>query len=83
MATAPGVTERVVAECAQAHVPRVWIHRGIGRGSTSDAAVEYCHEHGISVIPGGCPNMFGPTADTGHKCMRGMLRITGKLPKSV
>jgi hypothetical protein len=26
--------------------------------------------HGITVIDGGCPLMFGPTADTGHKIMR-------------
>jgi hypothetical protein len=25
--------------------------------------VEFCHEHGISVIPGGCPCMFGATSD--------------------
>jgi len=83
VATAPAMTDRVVADCAQAHVPRVWIHRGMGPGSTSDTAVEFCHEHGISVIPGGCPNMFGPTADPGHKCMRGMLRITGRLPRRI
>jgi len=27
--------------------------------------------------------MFDPTADTGHKVMRWMFTLTGKVPKSV
>lgn len=73
----------VATDCAAAQVPRVWLHRGIGPGSSSDAAVAYCHEHGISTIPGGCPCMFGDTADPGHKCMLAMLRLTGKVSRTV
>lgn len=73
----------VAVDCAAAGVPRVWLHRGVGPGSSSTAAVEYCHEHGISAIPGGCPCMFGATSDPGHKCLHGMLRLTGKLPRTV
>jgi predicted CoA-binding protein len=81
--TTPAVAEDVVADCAAASVPRVWLHRGIGPGSMSDGAVSYCREHGISVIPGGCPNMFGPTADPGHRCMCALLKLTGKIPRKV
>ena len=81
--TPAGASADVVADCAAVGVPRVWLHRGIGPGSTSDEAVAYCKEHGISVIPAGCPCMFGETADPGHKCMRAMLRITGKLPRAI
>lgn len=73
----------MVADCAASGVPRVWLHRGLGPGSSSPAAVQLCHEHGITVIPGGCPNMFGATGDPGHKCMRAVLRVTGKLPRTV
>jgi predicted CoA-binding protein len=73
----------VVAECAEAHVPRVWLHRGIGPGSSSPEAVTFCHEHGISVIPGGCPNMFGETSDPAHRCMCAVLQLTGKVPREV
>jgi predicted CoA-binding protein len=73
----------VVRDCAAVGVPRVWLHRGMGPGSTSDEAVAYCRAHGISVIPAGCPCMFGETADPGHKCMRAMLRVSGKLPRAV
>jgi predicted CoA-binding protein len=83
VATTPEVGERIVADCAEAGIQRVWLHRGIGPGSVSDAAVAFCHEHGIAVIPGGCPNMFAPLADPAHKCMRGVLRVTGKLPREV
>ena len=79
--TTPEVAEQVVADCAEAHVPRVWLHRGPTQGSLSPEAVAYCTEHGISVIPGGCPNMFGACSDPGHKCLRVMLQMTGKIPR--
>ena len=36
---------------------------------------------GITVIDGGCPLMFGPTADLSHKIMR--LVYSGHVPKQV
>jgi predicted CoA-binding protein len=81
--TTPAVARDVVAECVAARVPRVWLHRGIGPGSMSDAAVALCREHGIAVIPGGCPNMFGQTSDFGHRCMCTMLKLAGKIPRRV
>ena len=79
--TRPDVTERIVHECDDAGVRRVWMHQGMGRGSSvSPAAVEYCREHGISVIPGACPMMYGDGADFGHRCMRWVLKLTGGLP---
>jgi hypothetical protein len=38
-------------------------------------------QHGITVIDGGCPLMFGPTADLGHKFMR--FIYAGSVPKQV
>jgi hypothetical protein len=35
------------------------------------------------VIDGGCPLMFGPTADAGHKVMRVVFSATGKVPRRV
>ena len=81
--TPPDAVEQVVADSEAAGVRRVWLHRGLGPGSSSQAAVSYCVDHGISVIPGGCPNMFGATSDPGHRCILGMLRMTGKLSKRV
>ena len=81
--TTPDVAEQVVAEAHDAGVPRVWLHRGIGAGSSSRTAVDFCTEHGMAVIPGGCPNMFGATSDPGHACMRVLLQLTGKVPREV
>jgi predicted CoA-binding protein len=80
--TRPEVTERIVHDCNDAGVRRVWMHQSIGSkaSSVSQEAVEYCRQHDISVIAGACPMMFGPGVDFGHTCMRWMLRLTGGLP---
>lgn len=79
--TRPEITDRIVRECADAGVSRVWMHQGLGKGSSvSESAVEYCRQHEISVIAGACPMMYGPGADFGHTCMRWVMRLTGKLP---
>jgi uncharacterized protein len=78
--TRPEVTERIVEDCAEAGVRRVWMHQSLGRGSSVSAdAVEYCRRHDISVIAGVCPMMFGPGADVGHTCMRWFFKLTGRL----
>jgi uncharacterized protein len=73
----------VAADCVSAGVRHVWLHRGIGPGSSSDDAVALCREHGIAVIPGGCPNMFGATSDPGHRCLRVLLQAGGRIPRHV
>ena len=45
------------------------------------AGSAFGREHGITVIDGGCPCMFEPTADFGHKVMRVMF--TSHVPKRV
>jgi predicted CoA-binding protein len=79
--TRPGIAEDTMRECAELGITRVWMHRGPGAGSVSDAATSYGRAHGITVIDGGCPLMFGPTADLGHKIMR--LVYAGHVPKQV
>ena len=81
--TTPEIAEQVVADAHDAGVPRVWLHRGMGPGSSSQTAVDFCTEHGMAVIPGGCPNMFGDTKDPGHTCMRVLLQLSGKIPREV
>jgi len=79
--TRPEATERIVRECDHAGVRRVWMHQSMGKGtSVSPAAVEYCGQHGIKVIAGACPMMYGPGVDFGHTCLRWVLRLTGGLP---
>ena len=79
--TRPTTTQRIVRDCNEAGVRRVWMHQSMGKGtSVSSEAVEYCHQHDISVIAGACPMMYGEGADVGHTCMRWILRLTGGLP---
>lgn len=79
--TRPEVTDRIVHDCSDAGVRRVWMHRSVGKGSSvSPDAVEYCRQHDISVIAGACPMMYGDGVDVGHTCMRWFLKITGGLP---
>jgi uncharacterized protein len=83
IATRPEIAEETMRECAELGIGRVWMHRGPGAGSVSKAAAEYGRERGIAVIDGGCPCMFGPTADPGHKAMRVVLSLTGNVPRRV
>lgn len=83
IATHPKVTDQIVRECAEMGISQVWIHRSFGGGSVSDAAVNFCRENNITVIPGGCPMMYCEPVDIGHKCMRWVLNLTGGLPKQV
>src|SRR5215468_7388804 len=79
--TRPETAEDTMHECAELGITHVWMHRGPGTGSVSGAASEYGRQHGITVIDGGCPLMFAPTADVGHRLMR--LMYAGHVPKQV
>jgi hypothetical protein len=82
-ATRPEIAEETMRQCAELGIKHVWMHRGPGAGSVSEAATEYGRRQGIAVIDGGCPCMFGPTADRGHKVMRAIFTLTGKVPREV
>jgi uncharacterized protein len=83
IATSPEVAEETMRECADLGIKHVWLHRGPGAGSASEAAADYGRQHGIAVINGGCPCMFEPTADLGHKAMRVVFTLTGNVPREV
>jgi hypothetical protein len=70
-------------ECDELGIKHVWMHRSFGEGSVCDEATVHGREHGITVIDGGCPLMFNPTADVAHKVMRFILTRTGKVPTTV
>ena len=81
--TRPAIADATMRECAELGIRHVWMHRGPGPGSVSPPAAEYGRAHGITVIDGGCPCMFGATADRGHKAMRAVLTLTGNVPRHV
>jgi predicted CoA-binding protein len=79
--TRPERAEDTMRECSELGIKHVWMHRGPGARSVSQAATDYGRSHGIAVIDGGCPCMFGPTADLGHRVMR--IVYAGHVPKLV
>jgi predicted CoA-binding protein len=81
--TRPERAEDTMRQCAELGIKHVWMHGAFGTGSVSAFATAYGRERGITVIDGGCPCMFDPTADPGHKAMRVLLTLTGKVPRQV
>ncbi len=81
--TRPELAQTTMHECAELGIKHVWMHRGPGPGSVSEPAAQWGRQHGIAVIDGGCPCMFGPTADLGHTAMRVVLGMSGNVPREV
>lgn len=88
ISTNPENTERIVEQCIQKKIPRVWMHYvfGVHRESTTSAlssvsrkAVARCNANNITVIDGACPMMFLDPVDGFHSCLRWFLSVTGKL----
>jgi hypothetical protein len=80
----PKITEEIVRQCVDLGIRHVWMHcamgtkpgLGAGMSSVSQEAVHLCRQHGISVIPGACPNQF-LKPDIGHAMMRVMFGTFG------
>jgi predicted CoA-binding protein len=75
--------EATMREAVALGVKQVWMHRAFGPGSVSEAATRYGREHGVTVIDGGCPLMFGAAADPAHRVMCTVLQLFGKVPRTV
>lgn len=81
--TPPAATGAVVRECVELGIRHVWVHRSFGAGSWSAEAESVAREHGLVLIPGGCPAMFCAPVDPAHRCFRWMLGVFGKLPREI
>ena len=79
--TRPDRALDTVRECAELGIHHVWMHRSFGGGSVSDDATAFGRAHDIHVIDGGCPLMFDPVADGGHKLIRFVCTLTGAAPR--
>lgn len=83
IATSPAHAEETMREAVDLGITQVWLHRSFGGGSVSEPATAYGRAHGVTVIDGGCPLMFGTTADGGHRFMCQLLKLTGTVPRTV
>ena len=79
--TRPETAEATVHECVELGVERRLDAPGLRVGERVARGAEYGRKHGVTVIDGGCPCMFEPTADPGHKVMRAVCTLTGKVPR--
>jgi predicted CoA-binding protein len=76
IATRPEIAEEIARDCVASGVRRVWMHQSFARGSSvSPSAVAFCRDHGLSVIAGACPMMYGDGVDIGHRCLRWLVRL--------
>jgi predicted CoA-binding protein len=83
IATGPDAAVDTMRECAELGIKDAWMHRSFGPGSVNDEATAYGRDHGITVIDGGCPLMFEPTADFGHKIMKTICTLNHHVPREV
>ena len=81
--TSPSATLQVVKDCAALGIKHVWIHKSLDGGSYSEEAADFCAKNGIKLIPAGCPMMYCKPVDFPHKCIKWVLNVAGKLPKTV
>lgn len=81
--TRPAHALGTVQEAAELGVNYVWMHSDGSQGSVSPEAAAYGRQHGLVVIDGGCPLMFGVASDGGHRFMCWFLTLTGKVPRTV
>jgi len=81
--TRPEAADATMRECVELGIKHVWMHHGSGATSVSNSATAYGREHGVTVIPGGCPLMFDPVSDGGHKAMKFVFTLTGVVPRQV
>lgn len=83
IATRPDQAMGTVKQAEALGITRIWMHRSVDAGSVSPEAVAYARGRGMVVIDGGCPLMYGPTSDPGHKAMCAVLKLTGRVPRKV
>ena len=78
IATPPSLSSEIAEQCIGTQVKRVWLIRGVGKGSfTEEAKMKYL-ENGIEVVYGFCPMMF--MGEGMHKFHFWLRERFGKMP---
>ena len=78
--THPAQAPSVVRPAIARGVKHIWFHRSFGDGSVSPEALQLCRAAGVEPIEGGCPLMYCPPVDPGHKVFRWWLRLQRRVP---
>lgn len=72
----PVETERIVRFAFEAGIRRVWMQQG----AESPAAVQYCRDHGMTVVARECLLMFAEPAEWIHRAHRWLWKRLDRLP---
>jgi uncharacterized protein len=72
----PVQSEQLVRQAYAVGIRRVWLQQG----AESDLAVQFCRDHGMSVIAGECVLMFAEPAGWAHRAHRWVWKHLDKLP---
>ncbi|AEE46708.1 CoA-binding protein [Cellulomonas fimi] len=83
VATRPQHASATVQEAIDLGIMQVWMHRSVDKGSVDDDATRLGRAHGLTVIDGGCPLMYGRASDRGHRVMCRVLSLTRRIPRTV
>jgi hypothetical protein len=75
----PVVTEQLVSQLNDSLIQRVWMHRGVGKGSASMGAIGAFKAIGIEVVHGFCPMMFFSPSGV-HRLHFWLRKNFGKVP---
>lgn len=73
-------TIRVVRDCAEAEINRVWIYGAGGTGAVSEEALAFCKQNAIQVVEGHCPYMFFQGTGFPHRVHGFFLKLTHHYP---
>jgi len=72
----PQQSEQVVKEAHNLGIKSIWFQQG----SSSEEAIKFCEQNGISVVSGECIMMFTEPVESFHKFHRWIWKLLGKLP---
>ena len=76
----PKATEEIVSSLNPLKIRRIWMHKGMGSGSSTLQAIEICRNKEIGVVYGFCPMMFLSNSGI-HRFHKWMRETLGKTPK--
>jgi uncharacterized protein len=80
LAVQPNVTEEIVSKIDAQKIHRIWMTKGVGKGSASEKAIMECKNKGIEVVYGFCPLMFFPPSGI-HGFHLWMRKTFEKVPR--
>lgn len=68
----------IVDQCIETPIKRIWMIRGMGKGTYTETAHKKCMDHEIEVVHGFCPMMFFGAGM--HKFHFWLRKRFGKMP---